>query len=281
MVQLRAKHASTAERVGWLEAMSPWCERAKVPLIVNDDLDAALQGPKNVGVHLGQDDPGARDVLGLRATAALAGRLSITVGLSTHSLPQLREAGRQGADYLAFGPVFPTTSKSNPDPVVGFEGLLGACRMTKAPLVAIGGLGADEGRRAIESGAEHVAVIRGLIADTEQGVRERAMHLSDIFEEAALPLSLEEVARIIPIFPAEQLQEIGRWSDDIGLHIEMGLPARFRPLDDGKTVRYRRCDVLDLLHALGKQPEETWEQWCVRTEQDADVAPLVKLRPRR
>ena len=283
-VQLRAKEASTAERVDLLATMLPWCEQAKVPLVVNDDIEAALQSSPSIGVHLGQDDPGASDLLRLRARAALRGRLSTTIGLSTHTLPQLREAGRRGADYLAFGPVLTTTSKRNPDPVVGFEGLLQACRLSTAPLVAIGGLGAEEGRRAIEMGARYVAVIRGLVADSEQGVRERALHLSDTFAAAAEPLSLEEVHRFVPVFPIAQLREIARWSDDIGLHIEMGLPARFRPLVAGGEVRYRRCDVLDLLEALGKHPNETWEQWSLRTEQskdDENVAPLVRLRRSR
>lgn len=281
VVQLRAKEASTAERVAYAEAMLPWCQQANVPLIMNDDFDAALQTSAPVGVHLGQEDPGVKDVLSMRAKASHAGRVSIPIGLSTHDIAQVREAGRQGADYLAFGPILPTQSKANTAPVVGFEGLLQACRVAHAPLVAIGGLSADAGRRAIESGAEHVAVIRGLIADSEQGVQERAVQLAAAFADAARPLTLEDVARIIPVFPIEQLREIARWSDDIGLHIEMGLPARFRPLDDGKTVLYRRCDVLDLLYALGKRPDESWEQWSVRSDQDADVAPLVRLRRNR
>src|SRR5690606_16466741 len=95
-VQLRAKAATTAERVAMLQAMAPLCQRAEVPLFVNDDVDAALAGIPGVsGVHLGQDDPGARDVASLRVRAARAGR-PLAIGLSTHDLRQLREAGRQG-----------------------------------------------------------------------------------------------------------------------------------------------------------------------------------------
>jgi len=278
MVQLRAKSATTAERIQWLDAMAPLCERAGVPLVVNDDVEAALGAAHPVGVHLGQDDPGASDVLGLRARAAVAGRFSLVIGLSTHNVEQVRKAVRQGPDYIAMGPVLPTASKAAPDPVVGFDGLLAGCRTANVPLVAIGGLSLETGRTAIECGAHHVAVIGALVAGDETSIRERALVLHDGFADAARLLSLDDVYQLIPVLSRAQLLEIARWSDDIGLHIEMGLPARFRPPRSGGEIAYRRCDVMDLLYSLDKRPDETWDQWGQRTAGESNVAPLVRLR---
>lgn len=279
VVQLRAKAMDTAERLEVLAAIAPLCVAARVPLIVDDDIEAALAGIEGVaGVHLGQGDPGADDVPGLRMRAAQAGRVPFTVGLSTHDVGQLRAAGRQGPSYVALGPIGPTRSKANPDPVVGFEGLLHGCRVAAAPLVAIGGLDEARGARAIELGATHVAVIAALVRPTEREIRERAVTLSSAFAAAAAPLSVHDVARLVPVLDEAVLRDIARLGDDVGLHIELGLPSRFRPIVDGDDVRYRRCDVLDLLHALDKRGGESWDAWRARSAAAHDAAPLVRLR---
>jgi thiamine-phosphate pyrophosphorylase len=81
------------------------------------------------------------------------------VGVSTHSLAQARAAAEGGADYIGFGPVFPTGSKTNPDPVVGLEGLREACRAVQIPVVAIGGITRQLARSVAEVGAHAAAVI--------------------------------------------------------------------------------------------------------------------------
>lgn len=274
VVQLRAKGASTEQRIDWLRSMLSLCRRAGVPVVVNDDIEAAIEAGAD-GVHLGRDDPGADDPPAVRARAAARDH-ALLVGLSTHDLGQLREAGRRGPDYLALGPVAPTRSKANAEPVVGWSALLDGCRVASRPLVAIGGLDLQGGRRAIEAGASAVAVIGALCFEDPGRIREQAIALSRAFTAAAAPLELEEVHRRIPVLAPEQLAELARWGDSLGVHIGLGLPARFSPrIEDGRPL-YRPCDVLDLLMALGKHPQETWEQW---RERGPDTpGPLVQLR---
>ncbi len=120
-----------------------------VTLIMNDRADICLAADF-AGVHVGQDDlsaEGARTVIG-------ASRM---LGVSTHNLEQLKQAHAGPADYIAFGPVFATSSKRNPDPVVGFGGIRAARAATKKPLVAIGGITRANARSVIDAGADSVA----------------------------------------------------------------------------------------------------------------------------
>ena len=88
------------------------------------------------------------------------------LGVSTHNVAQLRAALATGApDYVAIGPVFATGSKKNPDPVVGLEGVHAARALTRLPLVAIGGVTAENGCEVIEAGADAVAVISALLPE--------------------------------------------------------------------------------------------------------------------
>jgi thiamine-phosphate pyrophosphorylase len=273
IVQLRAKSASTAERIALLERMVPGCRRAGVPLFVDDDLAAATAVSGVAGVHLGQGDPGADDVA--RVRAQLAGALAI--GLSTHDLPQLRAAIAQRPDYVAFGPVASTRSKAHADPVVGIDGLADAARTCTLPLVAIGGLDDMLASRAIEVGASAVAVIGALVDRTPEAIAARARALAERVREAARPLDVAEVHARIPVLSAEVLAELGRWSDDLAIHRALGLPARFGPLREGDVVRYRPSDVVDLLAAMGKRADESWETWNARGDRP-ELAELVRLR---
>ena len=131
-------------------------------LIMNDRADLCLAAGFD-GVHLGQDDlspEGARAVVG--------GRL--WVGVSTHSIEQVRQADQTSADYIAIGPVFATTSKEKPDPVVGLEGVSAARAATSKPLVAIGGITRANCASVIQAGADSVAVISDLLLDPAKSV---------------------------------------------------------------------------------------------------------------
>ncbi|HUI83621.1 MAG TPA: thiamine phosphate synthase [Candidatus Binatia bacterium] len=135
-----------------------------VTLIMNDRADICLAAGYD-GVHVGQDDlspEGARTVIG-------PDRI---LGVSTHNLEQLREADAGPADYIAFGPVFVTSSKRNPDPVVGLDGIRAARAATKKPLVAIGGITRGNARSVIDAGADSVAVIADLLSSPEKVARE-------------------------------------------------------------------------------------------------------------
>ncbi len=275
VVQLRAKHASTAERIAMLEAMAPICAGAGAQLYVNDDLDAALASAAN-GLHVGQGDPGADELLALRRRAAEAGKPTLRLGLSTHDSAQLVAGCRQRPDYVALGPIAPTVSKANPDPVVGFPGLLEGCRLATRPLVAIGGLDRETGAEAISLGATAVAMIGALQHADLREIEARAASLAEAFDRAAAPLPFDRVCSEVPILAPDQLLEIAKWSDDLSVHIGLGLPARFRPRFEGGAAHYRPCDLLDLLYVLDKRADETWAEW---TERGGDVPTgLVQLR---
>jgi len=137
---------------------------ATVELIMNDRADLCLAAQYD-GLHVGQDDlspESARRIIG--PTRCL--------GVSTHNPEQLAEADKTTADYLAIGPIFATSSKANPDPVVGLEGLRRARELTRKPLVAIGGITRANARSVIDAGADAVAVISDLLRDPRKSAEE-------------------------------------------------------------------------------------------------------------
>jgi thiamine-phosphate pyrophosphorylase len=135
-----------------------------VRLIMNDRADLSLAAEFD-GVHVGQDDLSPESV----RTIIGSGRW---LGVSTHNPEQLREADLTSADYLAIGPVFATSSKDKPDPVVGLEGVRRARALTKKPLVAIGGITRANAASVIDTGADSVAVISDLLRDPRKSAEE-------------------------------------------------------------------------------------------------------------
>ena len=138
--------------------------RAPHGLIMNDRADLCLAADFD-GVHVGQDD------LSPEAVRAIIGP-DRWVGVSTHNPEQLREADQTSADYLAIGPVFATSSKEKPDPVVGLEGVRLARSLTRKPLVAIGGITRANAASVIETGADSVAVISDLLREPRKSAEE-------------------------------------------------------------------------------------------------------------
>src|SRR5579859_7948573 len=139
----------------------------RATLIINDRVDICLAAEAD-GVHLGQDDlspEAARKVF----DQVKDGKTRI-IGFSTHNLSQLREADGLPVDYIAIGPVFATGSKANPDPVVGVEGVRQARRVTKKPLVAIGGVTRLNCSQVKAAGADAVAVISDLLESPAKAV---------------------------------------------------------------------------------------------------------------
>jgi thiamine-phosphate pyrophosphorylase len=133
-LQLRAKDQPPRETLALLRAIAPLCHRAGVPLVANDRPDLAVMAGCDV-VHVGQSD------MPIDRVRRIAPGLG--VGVSTHTMEQLEAALRERPRYVAFGPVFETTTKTNPDPVVGVAGLREATRRAVAagvPIVAIGGI---------------------------------------------------------------------------------------------------------------------------------------------
>ena len=165
-MQYRDKRASGAEVVERMRELRAIFPAGEATLLLNDRVHLC-QGVGADGVHIGQEDLAAKRARKILGPERL-------LGVSTHSVKQLRAALKTGAaDYLAIGPVFATGSKDNPDPVVGLEGVKAARALTRLPLVAIGGITSENGREVIEAGADSVAVISGLLPGDGKRMAER------------------------------------------------------------------------------------------------------------
>lgn len=178
ILQFRHKEFFGRDVFDELERVAGLCRQAGALLVVNDRVDIAQMLSSrhfDVGVHLGQQDLTPADARRVTGAAAI-------IGFSTHNELQLREAessaASQPADYLAFGPIFGTASKQNPDPVVGLDALRRLRPLTSRPLVAIGGITRANARNVIDAGADSVAVIGDLFpSDLSSGpgrIRARA-----------------------------------------------------------------------------------------------------------
>ena len=146
----------------------------RATLIINDRVDLCLAADAD-GVHLGQDDlspAAARRIFDSKTFDQVKEKDGKTriIGFSTHSLSQVIAADALPIDYIAIGPVFVTGSKANPDPVVGLEGVRQARRVTKKPLVAIGGITRLNCSQVKDSGADAVAVISDLLESPAKAV---------------------------------------------------------------------------------------------------------------
>ncbi len=162
IVQLRLKRAPTGSIVETARRLKRRCDAHGAMLIVNDRTDIAKLVDA-AGVHLGQDDlpvGEARKILGTNAI----------IGTSTHNLAQVQQAQRERiADYIAYGPVFATQTKVNPDPVQGLDALRQARAACAKPLVAIGGIDASNIASVFEAGADCAAVISAVSASPDPG----------------------------------------------------------------------------------------------------------------
>ncbi|MGD9763062.1 MAG: thiamine phosphate synthase [Candidatus Binatia bacterium] len=168
LLQLRAKGCSTRAVIDLARAVKARTDRAGAVLIVNDRADIA-QLVDAAGVHLGQDD------LPPTAARAMLGAAKI-IGTSTHTPQQADAALRAGAiDYLAYGPIFATHSKADPDPVQGLDALAAVRRRCPLPLVAIGGITAANARAVRTAGADAVAVIAAIAKADDPAVATRQL----------------------------------------------------------------------------------------------------------
>jgi thiamine-phosphate pyrophosphorylase len=155
LVQLREKYATPAEFfIQSLEAVKA-ARRLGVTVIINDRVDIALAVEAG-GVHLGQDDLPPESARRLLGDSAI-------IGFSTHSLEQAIAADAMPVDYIAIGPVFGTSTKQDPDAVVGLEMVSEVRRRITRPLVTIGGISLATARAVIDAGADSVAVISDLV----------------------------------------------------------------------------------------------------------------------
>ena len=150
-IQLREKNGSTKEIIRAAEQMQALCRNAGVTFIVNDRVDVAIASGAD-GVHLGQDDfpiPLARKLLGEKAI----------IGGSAGTVEEARKCLMEGADYIGFGPVYPTSSKADAAPAGGLDLLREVMEMIPLPIVAIGGITEANAPLVMKAGAYGIAVI--------------------------------------------------------------------------------------------------------------------------
>jgi thiamine-phosphate pyrophosphorylase len=179
LLQYRNKRASARELFESSKRLSSLLIPQGVTFVVNDRADVALAAEAS-GVHVGQEDLGAgaaRSVIG-------AGKL---LGVSTHNLEQFKDAVATSADYVAIGPVFSTSTKANPDPVVGIELIRRVRSLTEKPIVAIGGITLERAAEVMQAGADSVAVISDILLAPDPGQRARQyIELLDAANHAAV-----------------------------------------------------------------------------------------------
>ncbi len=160
-IQLREKHLAPRNFYADAKKALDIARTHNVKILINDRADLALV-LKADGVHLGQNDlppQQARNILGEKSI----------VGFSTHDLKQAVAAIKFPVDYIAVGPVFTTTTKENPDAVIGLDGvkkIRGA--IGDFPLVAIGGINYANFRAVLDAGANSAAIISGIVSEAEK-----------------------------------------------------------------------------------------------------------------
>ena len=160
-IQLREKYLAPKDFYADARLALEIAKDADVKIIINDRVDIALALSTD-GVHLGQDDlppESARNILGENAI----------IGFSTHNIKQAAEAVKFPVNYIAVGPVFATSTKENPDAVVGLEGVKTVREaIGDFPLVAIGGITRENFQSVLDSGADTVAIVSGIVSEAEK-----------------------------------------------------------------------------------------------------------------
>ena len=155
LFQYRDKTSSSRELLHASQALCLTVRQRAGTFLVNDRADIShLAGAS--GVHLGQDD------LSVAAAREVVGNDRL-IGASTHNLRQFKAAAESSADYIALGPIFSTSGKKNPDPVVGIDFIQTVRKLTTKPIVAIGGITLERAREVIDAGADSVAVISDIL----------------------------------------------------------------------------------------------------------------------
>jgi thiamine-phosphate pyrophosphorylase len=166
ILQLRHKANYTREIFNCAKQMAEQCRAAGALLVINDRADIAVM--LDCALHVGQSDLPPSEVRPLLGTRVL--------GYSTHNQVQLESSESEPIDYIAFGPVFATVSKQNPDPTVGLFGLMRLRPLCSRPLVAIGGITRQMARGVLDAGADSIAIISDLLPQhcTKAALRDRA-----------------------------------------------------------------------------------------------------------
>ncbi len=161
ILQLRAKQHSEADIESFALRLAPLCADAGVPFIINDhpELVPAVGAS---GAHVGQDDRPVADAR-WRAGRALAGEVPPPIiGKSTHSVAQAAAAAAEGADYLGFGPLFPTPTQAG-RPAIGLADLRRVQEIVAVPVFCIGGIKRENLDAVLAAGARRVVIVSGIL----------------------------------------------------------------------------------------------------------------------
>lgn len=178
IIQVRAKELNHEQRLTLVRTVISCAYPARVPVIVNDDIEAAIATGAD-GVHLGQEDWAALPETERRA---LLHRLPV-FGLSTHSLEQAKQAEQTGATYIGVGPVFPTATKPG-RPGVGLDLVTAVARAVHIPFFAIGGINLHNVPAVLAAGASRVAVVSAILCAPDVTAAARAFR--DILHTSSL-----------------------------------------------------------------------------------------------
>lgn len=163
LLQYRNKHDTWQARVEQARKLRDLCERYHTPLIINDDVDLCLE-VSAAGVHIGQSDEA------LKTARSRLGQQAI-IGVTCHDRVDLaQKAQSDGASYVAFGRFFSSLTKPEAPPAA-IETLASAASSLTVPIVAIGGINAENGAIVLEAGADMLAVINYVFAHTDTGAR--------------------------------------------------------------------------------------------------------------
>ena len=166
-VQFRQKQGTTRELIAMGQSMQAVCEQHEVPLIVNDRADIVL-AVGATGAHFGQDDMPV--TIGRRILPT-----ETIIGASARTEEKILEAITEGADYIGFGPIYGTTSKSDAETAKGLDRLRRMCDIAACPVIAIGGITVQTARAVIRAGAHGIAVISAVCTHAEPTVATQAL----------------------------------------------------------------------------------------------------------
>ncbi len=167
-IQFRQKTGSTRKMIDIARSMKEMCVKTGVTFIVNDRIDIAIAVEAD-GVHLGQDDfpaPLARKLLGSDKI----------IGGSASTIAEAHKCLSDGVDYIGFGPVYPTTSKDDAGPVTGMTILKQVVKEIPLPIIAIGGVTADNTPEVMLAGAHGIAVISAVCCQEDPEEATRLLH---------------------------------------------------------------------------------------------------------
>ncbi|APX10291.1 thiamine phosphate synthase [Tateyamaria omphalii] len=166
-VQLRDKTATTADRTALARALKHALRDTPVPLVINDDLDAAIAADVD-GVHIGQGDVSPTDARARLGPDKL-------VGLSCDTANHVRAADPALVDYLGLGTVFPTDTKTDHKPAIGFDGLATLTALSPCPTVAIGGLKRGHAANVLTAGCNGIAVVSAICGQPDPEAAARTL----------------------------------------------------------------------------------------------------------